>query len=408
MAEWKICDLAVQSYTPEGYPGLKQPMTPLFLLQTKYKGSKVLQETCACGFVNGNVVCVLQQKRKIKPQKRTLIRRRDVSLCPQSSLAMFLYERFVLDSEEDVDVLSPNHSWYCFLTAIQSFDALIFRYPIKIFRTRLDRTRVPSSSAIREERIKIGKQTGTGISGLANHYGRQLGSDIGKACGLSDAEVKSIGLWDLDTRSSHYYSGHDPTVVARLSGYPSLEAYSMPRGMASPETFASSHPQFKEIYSSFMPFTDSDSVAETADKARAKDSRTPAMVLKALSVLKRVFFQDLAWYRDHWPNLRMWDSAMFIQHKETLDEWIDYVASFEELGQPSTVAHGAIGVDALEFRLMREEMKAQNARLSRIATSLERQPTENESTRAIGSRKSANASLSGTLLVKQLRVMNGE
>lgn len=47
----------------------------------------------------------------MKPQQRLLVRRRDPSLCPQSALAMFLFERFVMDDEEDIDLLSGRKEW---------------------------------------------------------------------------------------------------------------------------------------------------------------------------------------------------------------------------------------------------------------------------------------------------------
>lgn len=41
MAKWKICDLMTGTFMPEGDPTLRQRITQVFLLQTKFKGKMV-------------------------------------------------------------------------------------------------------------------------------------------------------------------------------------------------------------------------------------------------------------------------------------------------------------------------------------------------------------------------------
>eukprot|EP00210_Caulerpa_lentillifera_P009459 g9019.t1 len=305
MSQWKICDLMMTTFSPEGDCSLKQAIVPLFFLQTKYKAAKT--------------------KKKIKPQKKLLVRRRCPSLCPQSALAMFLFERYILDGEDEVNVLSPNDQWY----------------GIKIFREKLDKFKVPSSSSLREERMKLGAETETAISGLVNHYGRQLGSFIGKAC------------------------------VAKLSGYLSKETFWMPRAMASTKNFLALNPKYEPFFDAFLKLTSLQNVTDEATKLRAIGDHTPAMVLKALTQLKEVFYQDLGYYIKHYPNLRMWKSLLFTKHADALEAWLLYVNSFEEMEMLGQALQDTSTIGHHEYRLLREEIKVNNAKLNKLMLSLE-------------------------------------
>ena len=68
-------------------------MTPIYFLQFRYKTSRS------------------NASKTKKPQKKLIVRRSCPSICPQSSMAMWLFERFFMDGEEEVDVLSEPKDW---------------------------------------------------------------------------------------------------------------------------------------------------------------------------------------------------------------------------------------------------------------------------------------------------------
>eukprot|EP00210_Caulerpa_lentillifera_P004170 g3976.t1 len=281
------------------------------------------------------------------------------------------------------------------------------KYGIKIFREKLDKFKVPSSSSLREERMKLGAETETAISGLVNHYGRQLGSFIGKACGLSSEEIKEIVLWDIDTRASHYYSTSDVSVVAKLSGYPSKETFWMPRAMASTKNFLALNPKYEPFFNAFLKLTSLQNVTDEATKLRAIGDHTPAMVLKALTQLKEVFYQDLGYYIKHYPNLRMWKSLLFTKHANALEAWLLYVNSFEEMEMPGQALQGTSTVDHHEYRLLREEIKVNNAKLNKLMLSLE--PKDPQLATATHHEHQTNQEHKGKhVFIKSLGVLNGK
>ena len=233
---------------------------------------------------------------------------------------------------------------------------------------------MPVAESVRRERIKVGDETETSISGLVNHMPRQLGSQIGKVCGLSEQEVKEVGLWGSDVHSSHYFNTYESHLVAKLSGYPSKESFWMPRAMATIDQFCSASPEHQALFHGFMPFLDSEEVWEEAQRKRAKNEqqRTPVMVLKALKTLREVFFQDLLYYKQSWPDLRMWKCALFAQNHQALEKWLDFVQSFEMMEGPAAPCHGAVGVDTCEIRLLREEVRANSTKIDTLRTEIGR------------------------------------
>lgn len=157
---WKFCELFSNVFTTEANSTLKMPIKSIYALQFRHKTSRS------------------NASRSKKPQKKLLVRRTCPLVCPQSSLAYWLFERFLLDGEPNVDVLRDPEEWYLVIHWIQI--ELLCRYDIQIMRSRANRNRPPSANALREERIKLGQSTNTGVIGLVNHLPRQLGTYLGK------------------------------------------------------------------------------------------------------------------------------------------------------------------------------------------------------------------------------------
>lgn len=274
------------------------------------------------------------------------------------------------------------------------------RYSIKMFRERLDRTKVPSSSSVRTERLKVNDLTSTSISGLVNHYGRQMGSYIAKASGLSDLEVKEVGMWSMDTQDAHYFTTYNPSLIARLSGYESKETFSMPRALASTVTFGGQHPEYKSFFDNFMSFTTNEDTLSQAIQMRGRGDHTPYMVLQTLRHLKEVFFQDLGFYKSRWPGLRLWNSLHFTQNSEALNAWLSYVDSFEkEISVQESIGVSS-GVERHDFRLLQEEVRTIHHKLD---TAL----SQGMNTSQDGTHPTEDL-IDERLNVKTLRILNGK
>lgn len=272
----------------------------------------------------------------------------------------------------------------------------------------MDKSKVASASAFREERIKLGAATHTSISGLANHFGRNLGSYLAKACGLSSEAIKSIGLWQVDTREAHYFSTCDASTIAKLSGYPSKESYWMPRQLASTRNFVALHPEYKSFFDGFLGWTSSDEIIAETKRLRGVDDHTPAMVLAALTHIKEVFFQDLVFYKAEYPQLRLWNSLLFKTHATALDSWLEYVKSFEDMDSNLGTTQNPTTIDQQELRLLREELRVNNAKLDKIAASIQAKDSELESKASKEQEQEQSLADQGkSVFITNLGVMNG-
>jgi len=109
-----------------------------------------------------------------------------------------------------------------------------------------------------------------------------MGSYIAKASGLSDREVKEVGMWSLGTQDAHYFNTFNPSLIARLSGYSSKESFYMPRALASTVAFSNLQPKHKSFFDNFLSFTSDEDTTNEAIQMRGRGDNTPYMVLKTL------------------------------------------------------------------------------------------------------------------------------
>lgn len=221
---------------------------------------------------------------------------------------------------------------------------------------------------------------------------------LAKLCNLSDAEVSELGLWSLDVQKCHYFHIYQADMISRLSGFQDIASYWIPRSLASVKEFMLKNPGSEELFSAFLGFVDDPVVEEAALRMRQSDERTPISVLRTLSILRDVFWQDLYYYKRHYPQLRLFRSDLFRLHEDMVDRWICYCESFNELETTSIsrdLSSSAV-LHSNEMGRIREALDHTNTLLSAVTkTLLAKSESEEPPSKANESKKRSIRPLNG-------------
>ena len=189
-------------------------------------------------------------------------------------------------------------------------------------------------------------------------------------CNLSDDEIAQLGLWSVDVNRCHYFFVYEADLVARLAGYRNMGSFWMPRSLARVRDFIATNPGSEALFDAFLSSVDDPEVEKKALELRHRQERTPISVLRTLRVLKETFWQDIGYYKHHYPSMRIFSTELFRRNEEVLNKWIEYVESFSQETNPTV---GALGDDATlslihsnEMGQIREALSTTNQLLSQV------------------------------------------
>lgn len=182
--------------------------------------------------------------------------------------------------------------------------------------------------------------TDTGLTGSANHYDRKVGAWCASLHCLTRDEINMIGLWEVGELDKHYLKYSGPNTCAKLSGFASGSEFYIKRAELSPEHFLKTvegtDPAF---FSEFMGFLDDPGLCKRVNDILRRGVQANRNVFMALKHLRSVFYQDIPFYFQHNPDLRMFQCQIFKTHQSTFQKWCEYCTSV----QPhSTTIDGSI------------------------------------------------------------------
>lgn len=240
-----------------------------------------------------------------------------------------------------------------------------------MFRTLKDADKAVSSGTLYTQRKEMMENTATSSNGLVNHYDRKLGALIARLHGISNSELKSLGLWETEVLDRHYTKYALPDTVSKLSGFKDGQHYFLPRFKADPIEFQETHGG-EEMFSCFFPFLDDAAVFQSVLEQRAeRRNNTCFNVYQTLHLLRLVFWQDLPHYFALYPHLRIFKSAAIVDNWETFLKWCDFctertISAEEPIPQTSTATDASFASE--DWINWREKMEASLRELKQSST----------------------------------------
>lgn len=209
-------------------------------------------------------------------------------------------------------------------------------------------------------------------------------------CNLTNDEITQLGLWSLDVSQCHYFFVYEADLCARLSGYTNKSSYWIARSLATTADFRARFPESGQFFDGFLPFVDDSEVELEAIRMRQNDTKTPLSVLRALRAVKETFFQDLAFYKRHYPEMKLFSSQLFVQNEKWVEKWISYVESFDSMEAPRTHAEESqIEIqNANQFGQIREQLHATNQLLNQLSKQMiEDNTSKQHTTRSVAKKR---------------------
>eukprot|EP00210_Caulerpa_lentillifera_P005394 g5156.t1 len=292
------------------------------------------------------------------PDKKIIVRREDIHLCPMSSLAIMLFDRFILNKEKEFNIVGEEYDvfWNVFL-----------------FRSNTSSTTPVNKNSLYKQRKDMMNLTDTGLGSCVNHSDRRIGAWLAILQGLTLEQVKSVGLWNSEQVDRHYVKYLPPDVVAKLAGFSTLSEYYISRSKLSIETFLNGRSATdKHFFEGFMPFLFDAHLEKQARKLMKQGIKAPVNVLQALRHLHLVFFQDLGAYYEYNPNLRMFNCPFFKNNQKIFEDWLKYSNdTMAEADLQSTASYPVSNAPAsreIESRIthLHNEMKNTKGAVDRI------------------------------------------
>eukprot|EP00210_Caulerpa_lentillifera_P008932 g8523.t1 len=276
------------------------------------------------GIMDMNVVLVTmsshkQLKNGALPDEKLLVKHLNYFICPLFAISFMLYDRFVMNLEKPLDLLSDPREWY----------------NIKLFRSLQSAERSVSNGTMYTQKKELLKKTRTCVNGIVNHLDRKLGAISGKLCGLKGNQVRQVGLWDSSTLAKHYDKLHEPDIPAKLSDFSSSHDYYIARDNASMEEFCLSNERGSDLFQCFFPFLDNDVVKQEVFALQNSGNNTPCHVFLTLKYLKSVFFHDIVYLKDSYPTLDVFSSGPLSYFSDLFAKWCNYVKEQEASSEMS-------------------------------------------------------------------------
>ena len=199
---------------------------------------------------------------------------------------------------------------------------------------------VPENSAGCQTNCKkrwiMQQETDTMHFGKGNHSDRKIGTMIARLSGVTEAEIDALGLWDPSIMKKFYLKLRSVLTISKLSGFSDPSCHWIARAEADPFAW-SDNPQDSAMFTSFMPFLDSETTHEAVHAQLSIGQHTENEVVKALKFLRIVAWQDLAaLYNMGLVDLSFFKSALIQKNWSTFQSWAAFVAEKEKVCVPST------------------------------------------------------------------------
>lgn len=129
----------------------------------------------------------------------------------------------------------------------------LYRFDIKILRSDRDKYEAVSHKNMYTQRKTMMEETSTSRPGKVNHYYRSDGAVLGRLHGLTDDQLKAIGLWELKVLQQHYCNLIDVEAVCKLSGFEGAKTFTIGRSNARISDFVSICPDSASFFKAFLP-----------------------------------------------------------------------------------------------------------------------------------------------------------
>lgn len=211
------------------------------------------------------------------------IRHKDVRICVQGALAMYLFARFHIDCEPFPNFADPSE-WY----------------NIKLLKSGKSRV-IPMSYRTQYKAIGDAFDACGIASKSKTHAGRGSSVRMAELLGVPEFDLRQLGRWNQTAMEGCYLSRLPRKAMRALGGFhPDQSNFYLPRDVSVPETLQ------RRIFPDIERYED----MWKAKEAGARDLATIGH-LKLLKYLRKVLLQDSIYMMEEYPDLPIWNYFVF-------------------------------------------------------------------------------------------------
>ncbi|CAD7063756.1 unnamed protein product, partial [Tilletia caries] len=232
------------------------------------------------------VITFLESKANTggRKERGIAIRHRNVEVCPIGALAMYLFYRFDVCSEDPPD-FTTRRDWYDKFLLVSSKD--------------------PSSGIVWDQQAELLRKAFAELditSSKLTHAMRGGGARFASASGCSEDSIRKHGRWCGDRLMERYLTSIAITPVRALAGFSTQGGdHWLPRSIREPSP---------QLSGAIFPWLEA---AEEALESRSGSDTDDAGVefLRLLKFLRSVLLQDAVYLAAKFPTLSLWQHIPF-------------------------------------------------------------------------------------------------